>query len=65
MQWHLMISTGQVHLPEEVGVLLTDTFYDFVYAGQGPAAVFNNLIQLSKINAEPPLHIGFQCEEHL
>ena len=65
MQWHLVITTGQVHLSEKDGVLLTDAFKNFVYAGQGSAAVFNNLIQLSEINTEPPLPIGFKCEEHL
>ena len=60
-----MITTGQVHLSEKVVALLTDAFENFVYAGQGSSAVFDDLIQLSEINTEPPLPIGFKCEEHL
>ena len=57
-----MIATGKVHLPEEVGMLLTDAFKNFVNAGQRPTAVLDDLIQLSEINTKPPLAIRLECE---
>jgi hypothetical protein len=60
-----MIAAGQVHLPEEVGVLLTYAFEDFVNAGQRPAAVLNDLVELSEVYTKPPLAVRLECEEHL
>ena len=52
-----MIPAGEIHLAEEVGMLLTYSFEDFVYAGQGPAAVFDQLVKLSKVDTESSLAI--------
>ena len=54
-----MIPAGEIHFPKEVGMLLTYSFEDFVYAGQRPAAVFDQLVKLSKVDTKPPLTIRF------